>query len=93
MKTMALVLFSLILFTTLAFAAGIVLQPVESSLISKAGYDAETQMMAVEMGVNHDTYFYKGVPQAVYDEFLAAESKGAFFVENIKEKYEESMAQ
>lgn len=92
MKTIAWVLFSLSLLATLAMAAGIVLEPIESSLIAKAGYDAETQMMAVELVNNSDTYYYKGVPQAVYEGFLAAESKGAYFVENIKGQYEEDMA-
>lgn len=92
MKKIAWVLFSLSLLATLAMAAGIVLEPIESSLIAKAGYDAETQMMAVELVDNANTYYYKGVPQSVYDGFLAAESKGAYFVENIKGQYEEDMA-
>jgi hypothetical protein len=92
MKKFALVFFSLILFSTLCLAAGIVLEPVESSLISRAGYDAENQRLAIQMVENADTYYYTGVSQAVYDGFLAAESKGAYFVENIKGKYEEDMA-
>jgi hypothetical protein len=82
----------LVFCATLAFAAGVVLQPVESSLIAKAGYDVETQTMAVEMVSNADTYYYSGVPQSVYDGFMAAESKGAYFVEYIKGKYEEDLA-
>jgi hypothetical protein len=93
MKKIASVIAFLLIFSVAALAAGVVLQPVESSLIAKAGYDAETQVLAVVMVSTSDTYYYKGVPQAVYDGFLAAESKGAYFVENIKGKYEEDMAQ
>jgi hypothetical protein len=73
-------------------AAGIVLEPIESSLVAKADYVAETQMMAVELVNNPNIHYYKGVPQAVYAGFLAAESKGAYFVDNIKGQYEEDMA-
>ena len=34
-----------------------------------------------------DTYVYKDVPQTVYDNFMAAESKGSFYVKNIKGKF------
>lgn len=92
MKMMAWVLLSLVIFSTPTLAAEVVLEPVESSLIARAGYDAETQIMAIQMVNNSDTYYFKGVPQAVYDGFVAAESKGVFFNENIKGQFEENLA-
>lgn len=92
MKKIARVLCALMLLTAACFAGGIVMEPVESALIARAGYDAETQMMGIQMVETGDTYYYKGVSQAVYDGFVAAESKGAYFVQNIKGQYEEDMA-
>ncbi len=87
MKTIALVLASLTLFAALAFAADIDLQSVDSSLIGRIGYDAESETLAVQMCNSLDVYHYADVPQAVANEFLAAESKGRYFVENIKGQY------
>lgn len=33
------------------------------------------------------SYVYKGVPQKVYNELLAAESKGKYMCSNVKGKY------
>lgn len=93
MKTIALVLLALVVFVTLSLAAEIVFQPVESSLISRAGYDAEAQIMAVHMVENSNIFYYKGVPQAIYDGFVAAESKGAYYNENVKGKFEAALVQ
>ena len=37
---------------------------------------------------SEDVYDYRGVPAAVYEELKKAESKGSYFVKNIKDKYE-----
>ena len=87
MKKIALVLLALMILTVATLAADVALLPVESSLIEKAGYDAATQTLVVKLVNGSDLYTYQGVPQAIYDEFLAAESKGAFFVESIKGKF------
>lgn len=79
-------------FAAAALAAGIPLRPVQSSLISRAGYDPGSQTLAVEMASNADVYYYKGVPPAVYAGFLAAESKAAFFASQIKGKYPERLS-
>lgn len=88
MKKSALVLVSLMLFTVFAFAADIAMTPVESSLIEKVGYDAESQTLAIQMHNSSDTYLYQGVSSAIYESFLAAESKGSFYVKNIKGQFE-----
>ena len=37
--------------------------------------------------VSSKTYAYEGVPEEVYDAFLAAPSHGVFFNENIRDRY------
>ena len=61
---------------------------VESTLIKEAGYDEATQVLTVKFVNGDEIYAYKNVPKAVYDELMAAESKGSFFAKNIKGKYE-----
>ncbi len=63
------------------------LQDVESTLIKEIGYDADSQVLTVVMVQSGDVYEYQGVPQAVYDGLMQAESKGSYFVKNIKGKY------
>jgi hypothetical protein len=91
MKKIALFLLSLMILAAAAFA--IDLQPVESSFIAKAGYDAATQVLSIQMANSSDVYSYQSVPQSLYDAFLAADSKGAFYVENIKGKFKTDMAE
>ena len=85
MKKIALVLLSLMILTVAALAVD--LQPVESSLIAKAGYDPATQVLSIQMVNSSDVYNYQAVPQSIYDDFLAADSKGAFYVKNIKGQF------
>ena len=87
MKKIALFLAALLIFSAVAFAADIELKAVESSFLSKAGYDPATKTLAIQMKNNSDTYLYKEVPQAVYDGLLAADSKGGYYVKNIKGKF------
>lgn len=54
------------------------------------GYDPEVQTLAVAFPKGRSSvgsvYLYFGVSQSYFDAFLAAESKGAYFGENIKGK-------
>lgn len=61
-------------------------QPVESTNIISAGYDAESQIMEIEFK-NGGLYQYFDIPQHLFDEFLAAGSKGAFLSQTIKGNY------
>lgn len=63
------------------------LQDVESTLVQAVGYDAATQTLTVKLVTDGSVYEYFGVPQEVYDQFMAAESKGNFFAKNIKNVY------
>lgn len=58
---------------------------VESSNLSAIGYDSQTHTLGVLFRAN-TLYFYCGVPQKVYDDFLKAESLGKFF-NTIKSSY------
>jgi hypothetical protein len=69
-------------------AADQVMQDVESSMIKEVGYDAATQIMTIKFEKNDATYQYKGVSEDVYKALMAAESKGKYFLENIKGKFE-----
>jgi len=87
MKKIALVLVSLMLLAAAAFAADIEMKTVKSSFLSKVGYDPKEKVLAIQMINNSDTYLYKNVPLSLYDDLLAAESKGAFYVKKIKGKF------
>ena len=87
MKKIALVLASLMVFSAAAFAADIEMQSVKSSLLDKVGYDPEAKVLAVQMNYSSDVYLYRDVPMDVFDDLLAADSKGAYYVKHIKSKY------
>jgi len=87
MKKIALVLASLMVFSAVAFAADIEMQSVKSSLLDKVGYDPEAKVLAVQMNYSSDVYLYQNVPQDIFDDLLAADSKGAYYVKNIKGKF------
>jgi hypothetical protein len=57
---------------------------VESSLITHVAYEGTTLYARFKGG---NEYAYDAVPQQVYDEFMQAESKGKFFMRNIKGKF------
>ena len=58
-----------------------------SKLMQAHGYQASTQTLAVRFGPGR-IYHYKDVPQAVYDEFAAAESIGVAFAKLVRGKFE-----
>ena len=87
MKKIALVLASLMFFSVVAFAADIEMKSVKSSLLDKVGYDPEAKVLAVQMNYSSDVYLYRDVPMDVFDDLLAADSKGAYYVKHIKGKY------
>jgi hypothetical protein len=60
---------------------------VESSLIRSVGYDPAGSVLEVEFVENNRVYAYYDVPWSVYEELLAAESKGIYFNELIRDVY------
>jgi KTSC domain len=61
-------------------------EPLVSTSIASVGFDADNEMLEVEF-VSGRVYRYLDVEEDVYEGFLAAPSKGAFFNEHIKDAY------
>lgn len=59
---------------------------VDSSNIEQVGYDPAAEELHIVF-VKTGLYIFFGVPQFVYDELLAADSKGSYFNRNIKPVY------
>lgn len=60
--------------------------PVESSAITSLGYDAQRQILEVEFS-SGKVYQYFDVPPDVYGPFLSATSKGVWFNEAIRGRF------
>ena len=62
------------------------LNAVESSMIAAAGYEPDTKTLIVlfNSGV---AYEYHDVPEEIYDQLMAAESKGHFMNDNVIDRY------
>jgi len=58
----------------------------ESSNISRFGYDEGNQILAVEFK-SGTTYEYYDVPESLFDEMKAAQSKGQYLAQRIKGAY------
>ena len=59
---------------------------VESSMIHAVGYDDAAQELEVVFN-SGKTYRYTGVPRTVYEELLAADSKGQYMRANVIDVY------
>lgn len=57
--------------------------PVSSSNLNAVGYDYDTATLRIQF-LNGGLYDYMGVPPEVYDELIAAISKGQYFDQTIK---------
>ncbi len=60
--------------------------PVTSTSVASVGYDQNTLTLEVEFR-GGSVYQYFDVPEAVYQEFIAAESLGRHLNQNIKTSY------
>lgn len=60
--------------------------PVVSSNVGEVGYDADAQALHVRY-LNHRTYVYSDVPEAIFQELLSAPSKGSFLNRMVKGVY------
>ena len=61
--------------------------PVTSSFVEAVGYDPEARELHVRLAGGRG-YRYLGVPASVFEEFLAAPSKGTFFNGRVKHNYD-----
>jgi len=57
-----------------------------SSVIRDYDYDADIQQLEITF-VSGKVYVYSAVPENVFEDFLAARSKGEFFNANIRDAY------
>lgn len=60
--------------------------PLNSSMLTAAGYDPETRELTVEFK-NGSRYLYEEVSPDIFHDFLEAESQGGFFSRRIKGIY------
>jgi ATP-dependent DNA helicase RecG len=66
--------------------AGIKRIPVASPNIASIGYDKEIHILEIEF--HHGAiYHYKDVPENVYEELMSSPSHGAYFMNEIKDKF------
>ncbi len=62
-------------------------QPVDSRLIQAVGYDLAESILEVELAGPGRVYRYFDVPFSVYQDLMAADSKGAYFNEHVRDFY------
>jgi hypothetical protein len=62
-------------------------EPVDSSMISHVGYDAERQQLGVRFKRGGTTHVFSDVPQDAYDNLMSADSVGKHFHANILPNY------
>jgi hypothetical protein len=60
---------------------------VSSSAIRRVEHDERSLQMQIWFVESGGPYTYYGVPRSVYDAFLRAGSKGAYFNTHIKDRY------
>ncbi len=60
---------------------------VNSAAILRTEYDRETRLLHIWFRATGGPYTYYGVPEGVYEAFLAAPSKGTFYADRIRDRY------
>ncbi|WP_345785751.1 KTSC domain-containing protein [Pelagicoccus sp. SDUM812002] len=61
--------------------------PVRSSATRAIGYNPSTGQMQIQFKQGK-TYMFCGVPQHVFDSFLSAGSKGSYYDNHIRDRYQ-----
>lgn len=61
--------------------------PVRSSAITAVGYDPNTQQMCIQFQQGH-SYNFCHVPQYIFDGLLSAGSKGTYYNDHIRGRYQ-----
>jgi hypothetical protein len=61
--------------------------PVRSSAIDAIGYDANTKQMSIKFNNNSIAYTFYNVPFQVFNELMAAPSKGIHYHNYIEGRY------
>ncbi len=60
---------------------------VQSAAIRSLAYDDEARTLRATFRDSGRTYEYRGVPEELYDALLFADSVGAFFNDNIRDRF------
>ncbi len=76
----------MILTRTINTAENVPVTAVQSTALAGVAYDDSSAVLRLEFR-NHSIYCYYGVPQQIYRDFLASESKGSYFNRNIRGRY------
>jgi len=67
-------------------SGGIERKPVFSSSIKSIGYESSSETLAIEF-TSEAVYEFSGIPPAMYERLMQAESKGRFFGTEISRKF------
>ena len=62
------------------------LHPINSSVVSAAGYDSDTRELTVQLRSGVE-YTYHDVPQEIYNGLMQSNSRGAYFVREISRSF------
>lgn len=65
-------------------------QPINSSMISSAGYDPNNGVLEIEFKKGGAIWQYFDVPEYMWNEFQYSDSQGKYFLANIKNTYREA---
>ena len=58
-----------------------------SSMISEIEYNSDEKLLTLTFGKGGQKYNYSDVPKQVYEDLLASDSVGKYFLANIRDKY------
>ena len=61
--------------------------PLESKMFTSVAYDTDQQILYLRFRKTGDVYRYFGFPVTEYQDFLAAESRGRFFLAYIRGRF------
>ena len=62
-------------------------QPLESKLLSSEAYDSDNYILYLRFRSSGDVYRYFEFPPAQYQQFVNAESRGRYFLTNIRNQF------
>jgi hypothetical protein len=61
--------------------------PLESKMFTSVSHDADKQILYLRFRKTGDVYRYLDVTATEYQDFLAAESRGRFFLAHIRDRF------
>jgi hypothetical protein len=62
-------------------------QPIESKLFVSAAYNAETHILYLRFRSGGDVYRYFEFPEDQFKDFIEAESRGRYFLDQIRDQF------